>query len=474
MLAMRSGRPVMPFSSSSAETDGEVATLAGGALPGPADERRRRPGRTPRRRRRRRSRRTRPRRSRSACGRSPGRRRASGTARPSRRSLTVAITRAPAADAELDRRGAESARAGVHQQRLARVRDRPGGTAPGASCGTGSGTPPPRSSSSSGGASKHGDRRCDRVLGDAAERVRRDGDHPPAEPGARRRRRRASTTPQRSMPSVNGGSFETETSVPRQRAMSLKLSAAAATRMRHLAGAGLGHVDVADGEHLAGCAVSGHLQCSHLDPLGSMPLLSRKMILRIIRDDGSNATAPDVGVVDDVDVVDGPLGVDGCSVPKARGCASASGPRPDDGSPPPRSSWPPRRASPATTVDEIAADRRRSGRATFFRYFESKELADRDRAVRGRGLRAGGRCWPTCRPSSVRSRRVRAAQAAIGDRLRRPTRPRCHEQALLSTGRRRRCARGRCTSTSTGRSSIAEADRPALRRPGRRTIRARA
>ena len=63
----------------------------------------------------------------------------------------------------------------------------------------------------------------------------------------------ASTTPQTSMPSVNGGGVGTETSLPRQRSMSLKLSDAAPTLTRTSPGPGSGRSMVCTARTSPGC-----------------------------------------------------------------------------------------------------------------------------------------------------------------------------------------------------------------------------
>ena len=78
----------------------------------------------------------------------------------------------------------------------------------------------------------------------------------------------ASTTPHTSMPRVKGGGVGTETSLPRHRSMSLKLSEAAATATLTSPGLRLGSLDRPHGQDLTRAAVSGHLQGLHVPPPG--------------------------------------------------------------------------------------------------------------------------------------------------------------------------------------------------------------
>ena len=75
--------------------------------------------------------------------------------------------------------------------------------------------------------------------------------------------------PQTSMPSVNGGGVGTETKLPRQRSMSLKLSDAAPTLDSYLSRSGFGTLDGSQRQHLARLAVLGDLEGLHAWPAGS-------------------------------------------------------------------------------------------------------------------------------------------------------------------------------------------------------------
>ena len=164
------------------------------------------------------------------------RRRARGTAAPFSAPPAIAMTSAPGRDAELDDRRADRAGAADDQQRLARLQLRPlvhGQVA---------------------GVERQGERgRLDVVelgrrvehAGDGGQRVarrrRRTTGWSWRRPGARSTPRRpapaASTTPQTSMPIVKGTWPITLATVPRQRAMSPKLSDAADTATSDLAAA---------------------------------------------------------------------------------------------------------------------------------------------------------------------------------------------------------------------------------------------
>ena len=137
-------------------------------------------------------------------------------------------------------------------------------------------------SSSSGGRVEHAVDPGQRVVGDAAERLDRAWPPPGVPTHSSPPSPAASTTPHTSMPMVNGTWPITLATVPRQRAMSPKLSDAADTVTRTSPGPGLGHRDVLELQRLQRRGVLDDSDCSHLcSPSPSTPRRPRSVLITL-------------------------------------------------------------------------------------------------------------------------------------------------------------------------------------------------